>query len=443
MNNKLTILIVLFLLSALPMIFFPLVVIKDGGFSSADIIFIFGTWAGLIGFLFLFWQYLLGVRSVVSLFTKDTILINKIHKTLGIYGILLILSHPILLFVDYLINGGYNVFELAPPTTDYERKVALGKIALTLLLITWASSKLLRSQLTFRWWKRLHYFNYLVLPMVFFHAKDIGAFLRSEPLRLYFNFLLIAFLILIVYRLLGQFGLQKKRYQVISVSAVVNNVVKITLKPLAKVLNPEPGQFQHFMLSALGETHPFTISHFEPETGQISLSVKAIGPYSSSLQQLKPGTIAYIEGPYGVFTQELYQGQIAKVVLIAGGIGITPFLRFADFLKQHPEQFSEAYLFYGNKTTNDIAYKAELEQVSQTTNLQLVHVLSEVKPDRSLPGFETGFIDLALLKKYLKSELPAYHFFICGPPVMMEKVTAALTSQGVPTSQIYKEEFGW
>lgn len=445
-KNKLYILYGVMFVTFLPMVIFPLEVISRGFFTVADSLFILGAWLGLAGFWLLFWQYALGIRQLVGIFTHDTIQINKIHKFLGLNAVLFIFAHPLLLIIDSLINEGADLLKIKIEN-EFDLHVVFGKIAISLLFLTWGSSRFFKNRLSFRWWKRIHLLNYLILPFVFIHAREIGSFFISEPLEIYFYFLFIIFIAFVIIRILAQINLwTQARYTVVAVEPVSNGVMRITLEPKGEGIKlPEPGQFQHIKISIPGETHPFTISHFNSSKKQLSLSIKALGPFSAGMHKLSVGQVVFVEGPYGVFTQELYKGEIRKAVIIAGGIGITPFMRFVEYVYNNPGKFDEVFLFYGNKTTKDIAYLDDLNQVDDTSNpLKVIHVLDAVKEDEQIPeGFERGFITLDLIKKYVKSDLPEYTFFICGPPVMMKILSTALMKAGVPKSKIHKEEFGW
>jgi NAD(P)H-flavin reductase len=122
------------------------------------------------------------------------------------------------------------------------------------------------------------------------------------------------------------------------------------------------------------------------------------------------------------------------VVMVAGGIGITPFRRIFQELAYEPNR--EVHLFYGNRRRNEIVYEEELDNVETVT---VTHVISD-DPDH--PG-ETGFITTDLMRTYLQRELTEYEFLICGPPAMTVKLESALEGEGVPAGQIHHELFSY
>ncbi|MDQ7020811.1 MAG: hypothetical protein Q9M91_03100 [Candidatus Dojkabacteria bacterium] len=75
---------------------------------------------------------------------------------------------------------------------------------------------------------------------------------------------------------------------------------------------------------------------------------------------------------------------------------------------------------------------------------RITHVLSNQSSEEleSLgTKFKSGYISSKILKDYLKNDLLAYNFYICGPPVMMKFVEAELKNSGVSSKQIFMERF--
>jgi NAD(P)H-flavin reductase len=177
---------------------------------------------------------------------------------------------------------------------------------------------------------------------------------------------------------------------------------------------------------------PFTVSHYDKESGEISVTVKAIGKTTGNLQNTQAGDTVYIDGPYGVFSRTALQSD-KPIVMVAGGIGITPFTQLFEELAYEPDR--EVHLFYGNRNKQEIVYKEEFENAD---HVNTVHVLSE-EDDYEM---ETGFVRTELISKYV-GDLRRYEFLICGPPPMITKLEAALLEAGVPDEQIHHELFGY
>ncbi|MFS8131134.1 MAG: ferric reductase-like transmembrane domain-containing protein, partial [Candidatus Dojkabacteria bacterium] len=428
-------------LSFVPMVTAPVIrIITSGFFEPKDIFWILGSFCALLGFVLLIWQFILGIKPISAIFTMDVVSTNRLHKWFGMYGLFLIFFHPIFLFVEYSVNRGINLIGISLDTlTDV--RITLGKAAITILIITWLSSWLARKQFSFRTWKRMHLFNFLIVPIVFLHADDMGTFLTSTALGWYFKFLAVIYGLIVIYKVLEQLGFLRYKFKVVAVTKITHDIVKIDMAPTGIPILPAPGQFIQIQLGEFRETHPFTVSHYDENTKQISISTKSSGYFSSTLVDLKPGQQVFVSGPFGVFTKQAFYTKTDKIVMIAGGIGITPFLRLAEFIEKNPTKYKESLLIFGNKTQEDLAFNDYFNKVAASTGMKFINVLSGEQTDK--PGFENGFITADLVKKYLNEDLPNYKFFICGPPILMQKMEADLISKGVKKDDIFWEDFSF
>lgn len=389
---------------------------------------------GLSGAIMLTWQLLLGARGVVSRWIPDLIWVNSIHRFIGTYGFLAICVHPTLMVI-YYSQIGLNLisFKLTTPFDYYK---TLGTIGFFLLAFVWILSAIIRGRVGFRWWKKFHLLAYVVLPLILIHSLGIGPTVGFTGLRYYWYVLIGIYICILSYRLLFRIGIFRKKYTIKSVNQLTKDVVQINLKPQTKPIKaPLPGQFLYFQPGLRNEVHPFSISHFNPDTHQISITCKAVGPFTKWLLEMNTETTCYLDGPYGAFTQEAYTTN-RPIVLIAGGIGITPFVQMVDKLKNGWDK--QITLIWGNKTEADIPFRNYMDQVDQANqNFQIVHVLSAQPEYKG----ETGYITKELLHKYLGQDLNKYEFFVCGPPVMMNMLMPIVEAAGVHTSQIHAEKF--
>ncbi len=437
MQKGKTILLILMLISIVPIFFVAFNLLNIGAYDAEEMILFVGSFFGLIAFMIMWWQYVLGARFSATIFTRDYLWVNKIHKLLGKYGFLLILVHPILIYLDRIVYGlGITLPNLA---LDYDRHVFLGQLTIGVLGGVWLMSAIIRDKFSYRFWKRVHLFTYPLLFLIFLHSIAIGSFLShstSAWFSYYWYLLFIIFVLITVGRLLFQFGIIKAKYRVIEVNQLTHDTFTLKLEPINNRIEPQNGQFVYIQHSLTGESHPYTVSKFNPITGELHISTKNLGKFSLELQSLKTGAIVYLDGPYGVFTKEAYLTS-SPIVLIAGGIGITPFVRLIEYFVANPDKNPGITLFYGNKSEEDIAFK-ELVDTFQPEKFKVIHVLSlqESVPD----GYEKGFITASLVKDYLTS-LESRKFFLCGPPVMVAKLVPDLLNAGISKDSIYSEKF--
>ncbi len=143
--------------------------------------------------------------------------------------------------------------------------------------------------------------------------------------------------------------------------------------------------------------------------------------------------------PSGNFEyQELRDAK--KVICLAGGSGITPFISMANAIADGDEDF-EMILLYGSRDAKSIFFKEELAELEKKCDkIKVVHVLSEQKT--KLPkGAEKGFITAELIKKYAPSD-EKYSIFLCGPQQMYAFADKELEKLNLEKKYIRHEMFG-
>ncbi len=152
------------------------------------------------------------------------------------------------------------------------------------------------------------------------------------------------------------------------------------------------------------------------------------------------GSSVEVSAPSGNFEyQPLRDAQ--KVICLAGGSGITPFLSMANAIADGDEDF-EMTLLYGSRNKDVILFKDELDAVAaKCSKVKVVHVLSDNGAADALEGAESGFITADLIKKYAPAD-EAYSVFLCGPQQMYEFVDKELEKLNLPKKYIRHEMFG-
>ncbi len=151
------------------------------------------------------------------------------------------------------------------------------------------------------------------------------------------------------------------------------------------------------------------------------------------------GDILQVRAPGGHFHIDRSD---APVVLIGGGIGITPMLSMLHWcLAEQPGR--EVWLFYGVRNRREPVMQAQLEALAAAhPNFHLRFCFSDPLPEDQMGRDyqHHGRVDVDLLRRQLP--LRPYHFYICGPTPMMESLVMALEEWGVPDAHIHFEAFG-
>jgi len=203
-----------------------------------------------------------------------------------------------------------------------------------------------------------------------------------------------------------------------------------------------PGQFLtlHVAPHGIPTKRSYTIASAPTWRDRIEITVKREdhGLVSRWLHdELKIGEELWIEAPSGtfVFTGE----ETDKVVLIGGGVGITPMMSVARYLTERcwPGKIS---LVLGFRAPRDFIFRDELSRL-QARNPNLDVSVTMSKPDAERWLGCVGRINASLLASAVP-DIASRRVHICGPPEMMDATKAALAELGVPSEQVKTEAFG-
>ncbi|MFC7583841.1 hypothetical protein ACFQYP_08800 [Nonomuraea antimicrobica] len=290
---------------------------------------------------------------------------------------------------------------------------SLGRLALMMFVLLWLSSTLLRAATRHRLWQRVHYLSYPLVALVFVHAHGIGTFLAELPwLRAYWLGLAAGFGGVAVWRVAG--SLRAARYRLTASERLPGGVTVYRLRGRG-VRSPLPGQFCHLRVGLLSRSHPFSVVRADDATGELVFAVKDAGPFTARLRDLPEGATVLVDGPYGTFTREA-QLRDRPAVLVASGIGVTPFVALA---LRHPD----ATLFHAARHP---IYGRDLVR-RLGPRYHLAH------PDRE-----------RLTAARVTRDAPAdAAYFVCGAPGFVTPMVRELRARGVPAKRLFVERFEW
>jgi len=386
----------------------------------------------LAGTTLLVWQMLLGFRGFVARIVSDLLWVLGLHKQVGKYGALLILLHPIFITAYYAEKYGYNLLE-ADFSTTFGTFVAVGMGGLAILAAIVLTS-LLRRRINYRFWYTVHLTSYAMVPAVLIHGLAIGSTIRSGALGYFWVALCGLVGILWICRALARLGMGTHRFRVTRVRRVADNTTEITMTPERPRdrIAPQVGQFAYVRPGWGGYARPFTLSRYDEASGSVAITVKALGHTSDRLQRTTVGETLHIDGPYGVFGQEAIATD-RQVVMIAGGIGITPFVRLAEYLA-HEAPRRKPVLFYAAASRAAMAYGDEL---SSMPHLMFVPLAADERRTHD----KRKLITVDHLKQHLEVPLGDCEFLLCGPPAMIRGLERALRAAGVARRRIHHELF--
>ena len=218
----------------------------------------------------------------------------------------------------------------------------------------------------------------------------------------------------------------------------------------------EPGQYLTFQLNISDQTKPvvrcYSLSDGVRED-YYRVSIKR-APAPRDKPDVSPGLgsnffhdhihegdIIDVKAPGGHFYLDLEK--ITQIVLIGGGIGMTPVLSMLNMLTHDGILNREVYWFLGVRNSAEHPFKRSVEELGRQHEKLHLHVCYSNPNERDVQGTDyqhDGRVSVELFKQVLPSN--NFDYYICGPPQMMASVVPALEAWGVPHKNIHYEAFG-
>ncbi len=165
-----------------------------------------------------------------------------------------------------------------------------------------------------------------------------------------------------------------------------------------------------------------------------------LSPYIN--HQLKAGDQLEVMTPAGTFFTELDERNRKIYVGFAGGSGITPFMSIIK-TTLYQEPHSRFIVFYGNKTTDAIIFREQLDawEKEYEGRFKVIHILSDEETEDPLfHGLMTPEKYRELMSHYSHTQ-KANAYFICGPLPMIENGIEVLGDMGIPEKNVHYELF--
>jgi predicted ferric reductase len=358
----------------------------------------------------------------------------RLHRHLADVLVAAIAAHVALVVVD----DPSHLALFDPLGAPWRAKAALASCAALAALI--ASSVLRRRlRLAYARWRGLHVtLGIGALGLGVLHAIGVDHYLTSPAGLVLAAMAGAAVLAVVELRLLRPRRLARRAYVLDRVLPERGGATTLALRAEGHRGRPfHPGQFAWLKLAdvphALAE-HPFSYSSSASSPERPTFTIKAYGGFTRRAPELRPGTRVLLDGPHGSFRARPHAD---RVVLIVGGIGITPALSLlrsaADACDRRP-----FVLIYGSLDWEQATFREELERLEQRIDLRVVHVLTNPHP--GWQG-EAGFISADLLRRRLPYDLRAADVLVCGPPPMLDAALDGLRRLGVAPENVHAEQF--
>jgi predicted ferric reductase len=296
-------------------------------------------------------------------------------------------------------------------------------------------------------WRRWHVLLALaVLALGLHHTWAVGRYSQLTPVWVLWCVLVGVALLSVLWVYGVRPALQRGQpYRVAQVREVAERIWELVLHPsTSKTMRFQAGQFAWLRMhgQAPHHDHPFSISSAPLANGQVHMLVKEAGDFTHALGRLA-GSTAYLDGPYGHFT---LPADNRPLVLLAGGIGVAPFVGLLQACAQQGST-RPIRLVYADKHLGqmvDVAALAGTQALKDYACLPVVEHSLGATPHEA-PA-HVGRLDAAGLSAILAHPQIAplvadAHFMLCGPNGMMDQAETALMAAGVPEQRIHAEHF--
>jgi len=413
--------------------------LRGGGVSGVhtwgDLATSTGRLTGLLGAYFALVQVLLLSRlpwlERLTGFDRLTVW----HRRNGKLTLYLVLAHVVLITIGYASMDRIGIpAEVSRLLNSYPGMITATVGTALMIVVVISSLVIVRRRLPYQWWYAVHVTAYAAIALSWFHQIPTGNELTIHPVAAdYWRSLYLATLALLlgfrVVQPLARSFAHGLRVEEVVVEGPGVVSLRIGGRGLGR-LRVQAGQFFLWrFLSVTGrwwEAHPFSLSAL-PEGTAMRITVKGVGAYSRRLADLRPGTRVVAEGPFGTFTDAVRRRD--KVLLIAGGIGITPVRSLLE------EIDGDVIVLYRVLREDDIVFRSELDALAHERGADLQYVVG----DHAAPGG-----DRLLSAEHLHELVPDVaerEVFLCGPPAMTHVIEKSVRRAGVPRSYLHVERF--
>ena len=414
-------------------------------FESSSILYKFGAdklmlragkVLGMIAAALVLFQLILSARIkfLDRIFALDRLL--NAHRIIGTTLACCLILHPVLIFLpdDMLF-------------IPFEWRYWPEFVGLFLLLsiLGMAVSGNFRAAMGIRfdlWWMMHRMAAAAVAIALFVHILFVSeTFERGFPRTVVFVALAL-YAVLYLWVKLKRLVIRRRPYTISLVKPAGREAFQLRISPNSRDIRPyAPGQFALIRIHSphiSSEEHPFTIAASPARSSDLEFVIRTSGDWTRHIGRIRPGDLVSIDGPYGLFTH-LRCPENREIIMIAGGIGITPMLSMLRYMSDIRDQ-RKITLVWSNRTRAHIVLPEEFKAFENSLpGLDITHILTEdpvsAETERKL--------ERSRLERLLSGCSRQAMVFLCGPPQMMTEIEKVLVQLGFSRWRIFTERFGF
>ncbi|MCY0905385.1 ferredoxin reductase family protein [Arthrobacter sp. H14-L1] len=170
---------------------------------------------------------------------------------------------------------------------------------------------------------------------------------------------------------------------------------------------------------------------------ELEITVRGLGAGSKKVLNVRPGTRVMIEGPYGIFTQQVRTSE--RIVMVGAGIGVAPIrslLAEADFAP------GNATVILRAGTVQEVYLLSEIDELCRRRGAYLF-VEAGPRPANRTHWLPSASADSGFSLLSYTPELASSDVYVCGPGPWSALVLAEARAAGVPAGAVHYERFSW
>ncbi len=198
-----------------------------------------------------------------------------------------------------------------------------------------------------------------------------------------------------------------------------------------KVFEHLPGQCAMISVPGVGEAM-FSITSSPTNRDYQEFSIKKCGVLTDYLHTMEVGEQLTVRGPYGNHFPVETELKGKNLLFIAGGIGLAPLRSVINYVIDNRSNYGTVDILYGSRSMDDLVGLKEIQEVWAKEEGINVHLTI----DREQEGWNghVGFVPSFLKELGFENNKTA---LVCGPPIMIKFVLAALIEMGFSKEQVY------
>jgi len=230
-----------------------------------------------------------------------------------------------------------------------------------------------------------------------------------------------------------------------SLKRIAPDTILLTLQPKRPKdwFQFSPGQYVAIGFKYHGRPSPmrcFSIVSSPNNKVELQLAMRLAGEFTNSIAELEAGEAVFVYGPFGNFVIDEQLDR--NVILIAGGIGITPFMSMIRYASEARLQLPITLLYSNKHQTNIPFYKELLELEQQNSHFKAVFFITnggidKLNDELSIPGQ----ISDDKLNQLINHRYNRFTYFICGPRGFTKNIKTMLAKHNTDPTRIITEEF--